>query len=62
MKKTLLIVAALITLSMLGGSLYNTLANLTRENNEVLEYASANPYPYEIPDVVMAPMPPMTVY
>ena len=62
MKKTLLILAALITITMVGGSLYNTLANLTQPNNEVREYASANPLPHDMPDFAMAPMPPMNFY
>ena len=56
MKKTLTILMILITLSMIGGGLYNTLANLDAVEEEASEYASMNPFPYEIPDVVIDPM------
>ena len=57
MKKTLTILMVLITLSMIGGGLYNTLANLDVIEEEVNEYASMSPFPYEMPDIVMDPAP-----
>ena len=55
MKKTLTILMVLIALSMIGGGLYNTLANLDVVDEEANEYVSMNPFPYEMPDVVMDP-------
>ena len=62
MKKTLLILAALITLSMVGGSLYNTLANLSRVGDEVKKYASVDQYPHKTSYGLMAPMPSFSLY
>ena len=53
MKKTLTILMVLIVFGMIGGGLYNTLAKLDAVEEEVSEYASMNPFPYEMPDVVM---------
>ena len=55
MKKILTILVALTVLGMVGGGLYNTVANLDAVEEEVSEYASMNPFPYEMPDVVMDP-------
>ena len=57
MRKVLVILMVSIILGMLGGSLYTTLAKLDTVGEEVNEYASLNPFPYEMPDVVMPPMP-----
>ena len=56
MKKILTILTVLIALGMVGGGLYNTLANLDTVE-ELQEYAATNPFPYEMPDVVMYPNP-----
>jgi hypothetical protein len=55
MKKILTILMVLIVFGMIGGGLYNTLAKLDAVEEEVNEYASMNPFPYEMPDVVMDP-------
>ena len=55
MKKILTIMMVLIALGMIGGGLYNTLANLDAVEEEVSECASMNPFPYDMPDVVMDP-------
>ena len=55
MKKTFTILMVLIALGMIGGGLYHTLANLGAVEEEVSEYASMNPFPYEMPDVVIDP-------
>ena len=55
MKKILTILVALTVLGMVGGGLYNTVANLDAVEEEVSEYASMNPFTYEMPDVVMDP-------
>ena len=57
MKKTLTILTVIIVLGMLGGGLYNTLANLDTVEEEVQECASTNPFNYDIPDVIMYPAP-----
>ena len=56
MKKTLMILTVLIILGMVGGGLYTTLANLDTVE-EVQEYAALDPFPYEMPEVVMYPAP-----
>ena len=55
MKKTFIILIVLIVFGMIGGELYNTLAKLDAVEEEVSEYASMNPFPYEMPDIVMDP-------
>ncbi|MCK5513716.1 MAG: hypothetical protein KAJ00_04400 [Deltaproteobacteria bacterium] len=55
MKKMFVILMVLIVFGMIGGELYNTLAKLDAVEEEVSEYASMNPFPYEMPDVVMDP-------
>ena len=55
MKKIFTILMVLIVLGMIGGGLYNTLAKLDVVDEEVSECASMNPFPYEMPDVVMDP-------
>ena len=57
MKKTLTILMVLIALSMVGGGLYNTLANLDAVEEKAIEHASLNPFTYEMPDIVMDPAP-----
>ena len=55
MRKVFTIMMVLIALGMIGGGLYNTLAKLDAVEEEVSEYASMDPFPYEMPDVVMDP-------
>ena len=55
MKKTIVILIALLSLGLLGGGLYTTLANLDTVEPEMNEYVAMNPFPYEMPDVVMDP-------
>ena len=55
MKKILTILMVLIALGMIGGGLYNTLANLDTVEEDVSECAAMNPFSYEMPDVVMDP-------
>jgi len=57
MKKVVTILTVSILLGMLGWGLYNTLANLDTEEDPVNEYAARNPFPYEMPAVVMYPAP-----
>ena len=61
MKKTLIILTVLITIGMITGGLYTTLANLDTVDREMNEYASMNPFPYEMPDVMMYPDPGYTL-
>ncbi len=56
MKKIFVILMVLIVFGIIGGGLYNTLAKLDVVDEEVSECASMNPFPYEMPDVVMDPM------
>ena len=55
MKKTFIILMVLIVFGVIGEGLYNTLAKLDAVEEEVSEYASMNPFPYEMPDVVIDP-------
>ena len=55
MKKTIIILIALLSLGMLGGGLYTTLANLSTVEPEMNEFAAINPFPYEMPDLVIDP-------
>ena len=55
MKKTFIILMVLIVFGVIGEGLYNTLAKLDAVKEEVSEYASMNPFPYEMPDVVIDP-------
>ena len=54
MKKTIIILIALLALSL--GGLYTTLAQLDNVEAETTEHTSINPFPYEMPNVVMNPM------
>ena len=56
MKKVFTILMVLIALGMIGGGLYTTLANLDTGEEEVGETAAIDPFPYEMPDVVMDPV------
>jgi hypothetical protein len=55
MKKTLIILIALLSLGLLGGGLYTTIANLDTVEPDVNGFAAMNPFPYDMPDVVMDP-------
>ena len=55
MKKTLVILMALLSLGLMGGGLYTTLANLDTVEPDANEFAAMNPFPYELPDLVMDP-------
>ena len=55
MKKTIIILIALLSLGMLGGGLYTTLANLNSAEPEMSDYTSMNAFPYEMPDLVIDP-------
>ena len=57
MKKTLIILTVLILLGMVGGGIYTTLANLDPVEDEMNEYAALDPFPFEMPEVVMYPAP-----
>lgn len=62
MKKIFTILMIVIVFGMIGGGLYNTLAKFDAVQEEVGEYASMNPFPYEIPDVVIHPMTGVPLY
>ena len=53
MKKTIIILIALMALTV--GGLYTTFAQLDNVEAENREYTSINPFPYEMPDIVMDP-------
>ena len=55
MKKTFIILMVLIVLGVIGGGCSAPLAKLDAVEEEVGECASMNPFPYEMPDVVMDP-------
>ena len=57
MRKALIILTVLTLIGMAGGGLYATLADLDSVGNEVNEYAALDPFPYEMPEVVMYPAP-----
>ena len=57
MKKTIIILITLLSLCLLGGGLYSTPANLGIITPEGNEYAVINPFPYEMPEVVIDPVP-----
>ena len=55
MKKSIIILIALLSLGLLGGELYTTLANLDTVEQDANDYAAMNPFPYEMPDMVIDP-------
>ena len=55
MKKTIIILITLLSLGLLGGGLYNTLAQLDTVESELNGYAAMNPFPYEMPNIVIDP-------
>ena len=56
MKKTVVILVALLTLGLVGG-LYYAFAQLDKAESETAEVLTTNPFPYEMPDVIMHPIP-----
>ena len=54
MKKTIFFLIALLALAV--GGLYTTFAQLDNVEGETTEHTSINPFPYEMPNVVMNPM------
>ena len=61
MKKIIIVLMVLFTLSIAGG-LYNTLAQLDNVEAETQATHNMNPFPYEMPDVIMHPMPGVSLY
>ena len=57
MKKALIILTVLIILGTVGGVVYTTIAKIDAAEKEKKEYAATNPFPYEMPEVVMYPVP-----
>ena len=55
MKKAIIILIALLSLGMLGGGLYTTLANLDTVEPDAKDYAGMTPFPYEMPEIVIDP-------
>ena len=60
MKKTIIFLIALLALAV--GGLYTTFAQLDNVEGETTEYTSINPFPYEMPNVVMNPMSGVPLY
>ena len=60
MKKTIIVLITLIALAM--GGLYSTLAQFGNVEAETTEHTSINPFSYEMPDVIMSPMPGVPLY
>ena len=54
MKKTIIILIASLALAV--GGLYTTFAQLDNVEGETTEHTSINPFPNEMPNVVMNPM------
>ena len=52
MKKTIIILIALLSLGIIGGGLVTTLANLDTVQPDVNNYTAINPFPFEMPHVV----------
>ena len=57
MKKTLIIFMVVFIVGTVGGVLYTTIAKLDAAEEAKKEYAATNPFPYEMPEVVMYPTP-----
>jgi flagellar basal body-associated protein FliL len=55
MKQIIIIIMVLFTLCLAGG-MYNTLAQLDNVEPETADHAYMNPFPYEMPNVVVDPM------
>ena len=61
MKKVIIVIMVLFTLC-LAGDLYNTLAQLDKLEPGTTEQTFATPFPHEMPDVIMSPMPGVPLY
>ena len=55
MKKILIIFMVVFIVGTVGGVMYTTIAKLDAAEEAKNEYASTNPFPYEMPDVIMYP-------
>ena len=60
MKKTIIVFIILIAVTI--GGLYSTFAQLGNVEAETTEHTSINPFSYEMPDVIMSPMPGVPLY
>ena len=61
MKKTALILLVLLTLGLMGG-LYYAFAQFDKAETASTELADVNPFPYEMPDVIINPIPLVALY
>ena len=61
MKKTVLILLVLLTLGLMGG-LYYAFAQFDKAASAPATLADANSFPYEMPDVIINPMPFVPLY
>jgi len=61
MKKVGIILTVLLTFGLVGG-LYYAFAQLDRAESETAELVNTNPFPYDMPDVVMSPVPLVPLY
>ena len=57
MRKALIILTVLTLVGTIGEVLYTTIAKLDATEDVKQQYASAHPFPYEMPEVVMHPAP-----
>ena len=60
--KKIIIILTLLCILVLAGGLYNTLAQLSAVESETASHANMNPFLYEMPDVVVDPMPGIPLY
>ncbi len=61
MKKTAIILTVLLTLGLVGG-LYYAFAQLDRAESVTSELVTTNPFPYDMPNVNMQPVPLVPLY
>ncbi len=61
MKKAALILTVLIILGLVGG-LYYAFAQLDKAEQEPAELVTTNPFPYDMPEVIMHPVPLVPLY
>ena len=61
MKKTALILIALLTLGLMGG-LYYAFAQFDKAESARTELKDAHSFPYEMPNVLIHPMPLVPLY
>ena len=55
MKKILIIFMVVFIVGTVGGVLYTTIAKLDAAEEAKNEYAASNPFPYEMPEVIIDP-------